>query len=266
MPNIDVAFFSYPGHENLLDYGLRSVRANFPYQGQLFLVWDDNVKAQPDNLAELQIKYQVTFIPHSQLTGWPWPESIVKWGWVKQQIAKMLCYTYSTAEYIWMCDGDVILTGDPELFANNGKPYLRYNQDIPIQREFSWGYYAFLEKYFGITEPHPCTWVGSTCLFNNRIIKEIVERCDLIESVDRALLDSTNRWPFSEFETYGNYCYHFKQEQFEVAEANWNFYVFNPNTSSPIQIMWHLVKQGENEPATIAGDLDGVFYSLTKGV
>ena len=226
----DIAFFAFNGDQDLVIPGLKNVIRNVPDYQKIILVWDDFVRVRPVDFEQIQneINHELTVIKHTDLMPWPapWPDSIGRWGWIKQQLAKMMCHTYSDADYTWICDADVLVTGNPELFVE-GKPALRIDSTKPI--DLKNGYYDFITRYYGITDIHPCTWIGSTCLLDNKIIKEMWEVCQqlnsksLIECVQEVVEAKTNRFPFSEFELYGNYCYNYHKEQFSVVEHNWNY-------------------------------------------
>jgi hypothetical protein len=242
----DVAFFSYNGHQPWLIPGLRSVIKNVPGYNKIILIWDDNVDWAPIDFQQIQdqIEHPLTVIKHSELCSWP--ESIVQWGWIKQQLAKLLCYQYSDQPFTWIIDGDVLITKDPELF-NNHRPVLRYDHDVAVDLDAS-EYHSFIKKYFGISEFYPHTWVGSTCMFDNSIVEEMWRRCQqinnqtLIECVEQTvsqIVDKNKHWPFSEFELYGNYCYTHHRDRFDIQSKNWNYAPNQHGLDLPIQIMWH---------------------------
>lgn len=243
--SFDIAFFSFNRHQDLLVPGLKSVIRNVPNFNEIILVWDDYLRERPIDFDQIknEVGYDLRIIKHTEL--YDWPESIGKWGWVKQQLAKLLCFTYSNSKYTWICDGDVLLTGDPELF-HNGKPYLRYDSTEKIDETDS-GYYHFIKKYFNIQNYYPYSWIGSTNLFDNSICKEMFDFClthhnkSLIECVKETIENSTSQFPFSEFETYGNYCYTNHQDKFYIDTYNWSRSGHKiKNRNFPIQVDWHL--------------------------
>jgi hypothetical protein len=223
--------------------GLKSVIKNTPGFDRIILVWDDYVRERPIDFAEIedQIGHKMTVIKHTDLD--PWPEKIGKWGWIKQQLVKLRCYEYSSADYTWIVDGDVLVIDNPELFIED-KPVLRYDQDRFVDFDSS-EYHDFITKYFGITNFIPNTWVGSTCLFDNNICREIWDVCaqlnnnTLTECVNETISTVTDihkHWPFSEFELYGSYCYNFHKEKFHIAEKNWNYGIWNQPRPKTIKI------------------------------
>ena len=239
--SFDIAFFSFNRDQDLLIPGLKSVIKNVPDYNEIILVWDDYIRERPVDFDQLQedIQHKLRVIKHSEL--YSWPNSIGQWGWIKQQLAKLLCFNYSQADYTWICDGDVLITGDPELFYN-GMPCLRYDSHQLQER----CYVPFMEKYFGLAQQFTHSFVGSTALFDNKICREMWEHCvsthgkSLVDCV-KEFIDSnpSNQHPFSEFATYGNYCYTHYRDKFFVATHNWNYVPKKKVSNMPIQIMWN---------------------------
>lgn len=207
--------------------GLKSIIKHVPEYNEIILVWDDFSRKRPVNFDQLQeqLNHPIREVAHSEL--YDWPSSIVNWGWIRQQLAKMLCWTYSDAEYTWICDGDVLVTGNPELFYQD-RPVLRTDQ-IPL--DFNNGYYDFMEKYFRMKPVHPYVLCngGGNCLMHNKTVEEMWQTCmklndkSLIECVQYEIENNPHPWPFSEFETYANYCLTHHAEQFHLTDYNWNF-------------------------------------------
>ena len=250
IPGFDIAFFSFDNHRDLLVPGLKSVLKHTPEFNDIILVWDDYVRKSPIDFDQIQdqIGHKITVIKHTDLD--PWPKKIGCWGWIKQQLVKLRCFEYSSTEYTWIVDGDVLLTGNPELFIDN-KPVLRYDQERIVNTSTS-EYHHFIQKYFGIEDFIRHTWVGSTCLFDNNICREIWEYClsrnhkTLTECVEETISNITDthlHWPFSEFELYGSYCKHFHPDKFYMTEKNWNYAPRGKKLDMPIQIMWHAFDQ-----------------------
>jgi len=240
--NFDIAFFSFNRHQDMLVPGLKSVIQRVPDYNEIILVWDDYVREKPINFEQVQedVQHDIRVIKHTEL--YDWPKSIGEWGWIKQQLAKLLCFEYSNSEYTWICDGDVLVTGDPQLFYNQ-QPCLRYDDNRPYTHELT--YIPFMQQYFGIETPFKKSFVGSTALFNNSICKEMYNYClenhkkSLVKCVEKFISDNpSNSHPFSEFATYGNYCYAYHRDKFFLTTHNWNYVPENINSKLPIQIMW----------------------------
>ena len=238
MSKIDIAFFSYNYHQDLLVPGLKSIVRHVPNFDKIILVWDDYVreKAVDFDLVQDQVGYPITVVRHTELD--PWPKSIGEWGWIKQQLVKLRCSEYSSAKFVWICDGDVLVTKDPELFIND-KPVLRYNNEVLMEP----GYQAFNKKYFGFDPSY--NWVGSSCLFDTKICKELFDFClnrnnkNLIDCIVYEIEQKSHKFPFSEFELYGNFCYNLHSDKFVVAEKNWNYAPSFSGLDQPLQVMWH---------------------------
>jgi hypothetical protein len=225
MPKFDVAFFSFNRHQDNLVPGLQSVIQHVPDFNEIILVWDDFVREQPIDfdLVQEQIDHPIRVIKHTEL--YDWPDSLGRWGWIKQQLAKMLCYTYSQSEFTWICDGDLRINADPELWHND-LPVMRTSGKLIVPET---GYYHFMKKYFGLDQVHPQVLIngGGNCLMNNRIVEEIWTTCQqrnaksLIECVQHEVENSDDLFPFSEYETYGNYCLTHHSGQFHLTNHNW---------------------------------------------
>lgn len=238
MQNLTIAFFSYSTHQDFLVPGLRSIYRYAPTAREIVLVWDDFVRARPVNFDLIREQSGVEFrvVLQSEITSWP--KAIGEWGWIKQQLAKLSCYLYTTTKYTWIIDGDVILRGDPELFHPDGRPYLRY--DI---RATDAGYVHFIKRYLGFQNFYPHDFVGSTCLFDNQECKKIHDY--VLESQGMSLTDCVNQcitepnhheWPFSEFETYGTWIINTCPESHVLAPRNWKYAAREYNLDCPIQI------------------------------
>jgi hypothetical protein len=223
--------------------GLRNIIKNVPDYNEIILVWDDYVREKPINFEQVQedIQHDLRVIKHTEL--YDWPDSIAQWGWIRQQLAKLLCFEYSKSQYTWICDGDVLVTDDPELFHNQ-TPCLRYDDTRLYTTELT--YVPFMQQYFGIKTPFEKSFVGSTALFDNSICKEMWSYCSenykksLVACVEEFIFNNPNNThPFSEFATYGNYCYTHHRDKFFLARHNWNYVPEKNNSKSPIQIMWN---------------------------
>lgn len=238
---MDIAFFSFNGHQHLLIQGLKQVIKHVPNFRNIILVWDDYLRISPIDFqqVEQEVSHPLKIVKHTDLD--PWPKCIGEWGWIKQQLVKLRCMEYSDADYVWICDGDVMIINDPVLFIND-KPVLRYDSYLTRCMD----YVGFIEKYFGINEFDPNqNWVGSTCLFDTEICREIFDTClsrnnrTLIECVVEAIEQRTSDFPFSEFDLYGSFCYNKYRDKFFVTEKNWNYAPSRQGLTFPIQIMWY---------------------------
>lgn len=236
-----VAVFSYNHHQHFLPYLLRSVLQHVKDLHDLVVVWDDYVRECPIDfdLIRREINHPFRVILHSEI--FPWPDAIGRWGWIKQQLCKMLCHSWCDDEYVWIVDGDVLITGDPVLFDPNGRAYLRYDASRPTHKS----YLDFIRRYLGLPQSYPYDFVGSTALFNTYECISIDQHARLTSGMDlvKCVLDCIEQpnhdpWPFSEFETYGTWIYNTARHSHVLAERNWNYCAIEYNWNMPIQVMW----------------------------
>ena len=243
MNDLTIAVFSFSGHQFFLPYCLKAIRSNAPEHKEIILVWDDSIDWEPIDFDCLRRDTGVDFrlVMHSDICVWP--ESIVRFGWVKQQLAKLHCYQYSNTDYTWIVDGDVLLTGDPELFSDH-RPILRYNtgSSVPVDYRF------FMERYLGILDVNSNSFVGSTGLFEHAICQDLQNLCmqrsgrDLVAAVDHMLTsDPHPALPFSEFEYYGHLARH--QAHWIIKPHNYNavwtsVHDDRADWTAPIQVFW----------------------------
>jgi len=236
--DFNIAVFSFYQHKNLLPWCLKSIKTNIHGYNKIFVIWDDYlIKKQIDfNKIKSDVGIQFEVIKHTEIYNWP--KRIGRWGWIRQQLAKMLCYTYIENKRTLIVDGDVIFTGDPNLFRNN-KIYLRQDRDVVVPN----CYKHFMTKYLDISKFSAHTWVGSTCMFEHDILKKIDDICieknnmNLVECVNNMLMTGKHAdLPFSEFETYGHFCEQHFRDRFIIDERNWCY----PRElkQTPIKIMW----------------------------
>jgi hypothetical protein len=239
--DVTVAIFSFTLHQDLLPYAIKSVKKHLP-NSNIVVVWDDFLRDRPINFDEIKEQTNCDFrvVKHTEI--YDWPEAIGRWGWIRQQLAKLLCYTYINTPYTWIFDGDVYLTGDPELF-DNGVPYLRYHQGTDIDT----GFKEFMDNYYDFKTFNKDSFVGSTCLFDHNVLEEMFRVCEnrngknLIECVNETLLsDNCHNLPFSEFETYGHFIINNCPDKFSLATRNWRYEPGQDTitTNVPIHIMW----------------------------
>lgn len=238
MDDLTIAFFSFNGHQDFLESGLKSIYKHAPKHKEILLVWDDFVRRRPIDFDKVRGDTGVDFRVILQSEIHPWSEAIGRWGWIKQQLAKLSCYKYTSTRYTWIVDGDVSLKGDPALFCPDGRPYLRYDTTSPTYP----GYVDFIKKYLQIDRIFQHDFVGSTCLFDNEECKKLDAHAratfgiSLIDCVhDCIIAPDHDPWPFSEFETYGTWIYNTCPDTHMLAPRNWN-YAKEHNIDQPIQI------------------------------
>lgn len=225
MHDLTIALFSFNGHQEFLVPGLRAIYQYAPEAKEIVLVWDDFVRIRPVDFDLVRQQSGVPFRLIMQSEIAPWPDAIARWGWIKQQLAKLSCYRYISTRYTWIVDGDVLIRADPDLFHADGRPYLRYNT-IPT----SPGYVSFIKRYLDLHDIYPHDFVGSTCLFDNQECEKIYEH--VLKKQGMTLTDCVNEciteldhdpWPFSEFETYGTWIVNTCPESHVLAYQNWHY-------------------------------------------
>lgn len=223
----------------MLPYCLRSIYENAPTCREIILVWDDYIDWYPIDFDQLRRDTSVDFRLVLQSSIYEWPDAIIQWGWIKQQLAKLRCPVYSRTEDTWIVDGDVLITRDPELFVGHD-PILRYDADLGVPDSYK----PFMRQYLGIHEFNTNSYVGSTGLFNHEICGSIDSICqarsgmDLVAAVDHMITSGSHAdLPFSEFECYGHVARN--DGRYQLKPHNWN-YVTNQRAdwSAPIQIAW----------------------------
>lgn len=238
MDDLTIVFFSFNRHQDFLYSGLRSIYEHAPKHKEIVLVWDDFLRERPVNFDEVRARTGVDFRLVLQGEIHPWPEAIGRWGWIKQQLAKLSCYKYTSTRYTWIVDGDVRIEGDPELFHSDGRPYLRYDSRASYP-----GYIDFIKKYLKLDSIFRYDFVGSTCLFDNLECQKLdvhahkTSGMSLIDCVhDCIMLADHDSHPFSEFETYGTWIYNTCLETHVLAPRNWNYVGQESNLDWPIQV------------------------------
>lgn len=240
--NYTIAVFSFNRHQNLLPYTLRSIKQNMSDYEEIVIVWDDYLREKPVDFNKIKKITNVDFrvIKHTEIYNWP--TKISEWGWIRQQLAKILCYTYIPGDRTYIVDSDVIFLKNPKLFSED-KIFLRYDNNCSVPEEYKF----FMQQYLDISQFNDKTYVGSTCLFEHDILKKIQTLCEkknnknIIECVDDMLTTGKHDdLPFSEFEIYGHVVKSMFPDRCILAERNWNY--FTKNTSNKnyndIIIMW----------------------------
>jgi hypothetical protein len=241
MNDLTIAVFSFNGHQDLLPYLLKSIKEHGPACKEIVVVWDDLICERGVDFDTIKKQSGCDFrvVKHTEVHSWP--EAIARWGWIRQQLVKLFCASYTTTKYTWIVDGDVLLTGDPELFNDQGKPYIRYDKDYPI----GVGYMEFIKKYLNIHNFYQYDLVGSTFLFDRDQCQQIFSHAQrtaglsLVQCVDHCITQPNHdEWPFSEFLTYGTWVYNNSDpDTYVLQERNWRGNR-EKRYDRPIQIQW----------------------------
>lgn len=238
--NYNIAIFSFNHHQNLLPYTIKSIKQHLKNYTEIVVVWDDYVRERPVDFDKIRSITDENFRVVLQSEIYNWPKKIGEWGWIKQQLAKMLCYSYMNGDRTYIVDGDVIFTGDPVLF-NQNKLYLRQDKSCKVPEDYKF----FIQKYLGMDKFSEHTYVGSTCMFEHDVLKYVLASC--VEKNKKTLINCVNEiiesedhpdYPFSEFEIYGHIANEYFADRFILAEKNWAYPDDRNSKQEPIQIMW----------------------------
>lgn len=142
-------------------------------------------------------------------------------GWYYQQFIKMAfaLSRYCDTDYYLSWDSDTIPLRKIDFFSENGKPY------FTMKSEYHKPYFVAIERLLGITKTNNRSYIAENMLFNKEIMVELINRIqsnDLIkgdfwyEKIIYALEPETvSPMGFSEFETYGNYCFNYHPFDYE---------------------------------------------------
>lgn len=225
MPEFDIAIFCYPDHKHHVSELVDSIVRYMPGYRTIRIIWDDC------NVQEFEFKnYEV--VPHS---AWPWTAKLWAHGWIRQQILKLNCWQFSDADYTWVVDSDIRICKSHYLFdVQTQLPFLRY-QPHDINPEL--GCYRFMQQYFGIDSVHPKIIAngGGNCVFDHEVLQSMDQYCrahnggsltDVLHQLMSQYSDQElNQWrgyPFSEFETYGNWVHQNCKDRIVTALPNWS--------------------------------------------
>ena len=227
MPGFDIAVFSYPDHAHHVAPLIRSIQAHVPGYNQIRIIWDDC------NIQQFEFE-DIPVIKHSD---WHWSQKLWAHGWIRQQILKLRCHEFSHADYTWVVDSDIRICRAFDLFDPDAElPYLRY-QPTPIDADQ--GCYRFMQQYFGIKSVHDNIIAngGGNCVFDHEVLHSMDQYCrahnggsltDVLHQLMSQFSDQElNQWrgyPFSEFETYGNWVHQNCADRVIPALPNWSLH------------------------------------------
>lgn len=136
-------------------------------------------------------------------------------GWYYQQFLKMAfsLSDYCDTDYYLSWDSDTIPLRKIDFFNENGKPY------FTMKSECHKPYFVAIERLLGITRTNNRSYIAENMLFNKGIMVELISRIQSndqlkgsswYEKIIYALEpESVSSMGFSEFETYGNYCFNY---------------------------------------------------------
>ena len=136
-------------------------------------------------------------------------------GWYFQQFLKMAfsLSDYCDTEFYLSWDSDTIPLRKIDFFDENGKPF------FTMKTEYHAPYFVALERLLGIENINNRSYIAENMMFNKSIMKDLINRIQLNEGVEGISWfekiiyalepESVSPMGFSEFETYGNYCFNF---------------------------------------------------------
>jgi hypothetical protein len=229
-PGFDVAIFCYPPHRHHLENLINSIHKYVSGYNKIRIIYDDSSQFDDSSVAPFTFEnYEVKL--HSSI---PWSSTLWDNGWIRQQILKLQCHQFSNENFTWVVDSDILIYKTLNLFdPESALPYLRY-QTYDVDPAH--GCYEFMQRYFGIRSVHPKVIANGAgnCIFDHRVLAEMHDYCkthngmcliDLLESLmsqhTQQQLDQWRGYPFSEFETYGNWVHQNCSNRAIPATQNW---------------------------------------------
>lgn len=136
-------------------------------------------------------------------------------GWYYQQLLKMsfAISDYCDTDYYLSWDSDTIPLHDIYFFDDNGKPYFSMKSEHHIP------YFVAIERLLGISKINSRSYIAENMMFNRSIMIDLINRIQSnnqlignmwFEKILYAIEPETvSPMGFSEFETYGNFCFNF---------------------------------------------------------
>ena len=132
-------------------------------------------------------------------------------GWYLQQFIKMgfAQSKYCNTDYYLSWDADTLPVKPIEFFSNDDHPY------FDMKSEHHQPYFDTIEKLFKISNTNSKSYIAEHMMFNRKIMNQLINEIEnneflLGDNWAEKILSSGNpndQFVFSEFETYGNYCY-----------------------------------------------------------
>ncbi len=139
-------------------------------------------------------------------------------GWYFQQLLKMAfsLSDYCDTEYYLSWDSDTIPLRNIDFFNEDGKPY------FTMKTEHHMPYFVAIDRLLGIPKINSRSYIAENMMFNKSIMMELINKIQSntqiegetwYEKIIYAIVpESVSPMGFSEFETYGNYCFNFYPE------------------------------------------------------
>lgn len=143
-----------------------------------------------------------------------------KAGWYFQQFLKIgfALSNYCDTDYYLSWDSDTIPLKSISFFDDDTYPY------FTMKSEYHKPYFDTMERILSIGKTNPCSYIAEHMMFNKTIVCELISK--IMESGVRGdtwyekILNSLtpeeiSPFSFSEFETYGTYCYTFHPQLYK---------------------------------------------------
>lgn len=142
-------------------------------------------------------------------------------GWYYQQFLKMAFAfsNYCDTDYYLSWDSDTIPLRRIDFFNDKGNPY------FTMKIEHHDPYFAAIKRLLDISKTNELSYIAENMMFNKSIMIEMINRIQSnsmlegdtwYEKIVYALEpESVSPMGFSEFETYGNYCFNYHHELYE---------------------------------------------------
>ncbi len=136
-------------------------------------------------------------------------------GWYFQQFLKMAfaLSKYCDTDYYLSWDSDTIPLRKIDFFNENKKPY------FTMKSEHHTPYFVAIERLLGCIKFNNHSYIAENMMFNKSIMTELINRIQSNNGVVGATWfekivnviepESVSPMGFSEFETYGNYCFNY---------------------------------------------------------
>jgi len=130
-------------------------------------------------------------------------------GWYLQQFIKLgfALSKYCNTDYYLSWDADTLPIRHIEFFDQDNKPY------FSMKSEYHQPYFNTIKKVLNVTKVNEHSYISEHMMFNKSIVKNLIENIDnniiLGNSWFEKIIFATEPnelCPFSEFETYGNFC------------------------------------------------------------
>ena len=144
-------------------------------------------------------------------------------GWFLQQFIKLgfSFSTYCNTEYYLSWDADTLPLRHIDFFTQNGKPM------FTKKMEHNQAYFDTLEKILPLKEYADYSFIAEHMMFRKNVVVEMLNEIEH-SSVDGAawyekIINATNSESvnsFSEFETYGNYCFNHYPGMYAIQVLN----------------------------------------------